>query len=282
MTRNLLAALFLAVAASAASLPALAAEPALHDIYQTAAAGHLEQARGMIQEVLRNHPNSAKAHFVDAELLARQGQLQQAAGELARAESLAPGLPFAQPQAVENLRTLLRTPHPAPTTTRPDGAADASAAAPGLPWGFLVGGLGLIAFLFWALRRLPGRSGPASGTAAPPVPAYGGGSTYGGPGYGSQTYGGQTYGNPPGPAGGSGLGARLMGGLATGAAVGAGVVAGEALAHHFLRDDGSPLHPTAASDGALLQDNTFNDLGGTDFGVTDTASWDDGDQNDWS
>ena len=36
--------------------------------------------------------------------------------------------------------------------------------------------LGLIAFLFWALRRLPGRSGPASGTAAPPVPAYGGGS----------------------------------------------------------------------------------------------------------
>lgn len=275
MTRNLLAALFLAVAASAASLPARAAEPALHDIYQAAAAGRLEQARGMIQEVLRSHPNSAKAHFVDAELLARQGQLQQAAGELARAESLAPGLPFAQPQAVENLRTLLRTARAAPPDTRPASAPEPAAAAPGLPWGFLVGGLGLIAFLFWALRRLPGRGGPAIGTAAaPPVPAYGGGPAYGGQGSGTGT--------PPAPAGGSGIGARLMGGLATGAAVGAGVVAGEALARHFLHDDGPALPPAAAGDRAIPQDNYLNDLGGTDFGVTDTASWDDGDHSDWN
>ena len=87
-----------------------------------------------------------------------------------------------------------------------------------------------------------------------------------------------------------------MGNLATGAALGAGVVAGEALMHHFI--DGNNEHTAQASS---LNDNTRvdyndnnsnnfsnnNDLGGQDFGIADNSSWDDDsfsdDSNDdWS
>ena len=44
---------------------------------------------------------SAKAYFVQAELSARQGQLSRAREALGSAEKLAPGLPFAKPEAVQ-------------------------------------------------------------------------------------------------------------------------------------------------------------------------------------
>jgi Flp pilus assembly protein TadD len=53
----------------------------------------------MMQQVLVAHPNSAKAHFVQAELSARQGNLARAQEELTTAEKLAPGLPFAKPES---------------------------------------------------------------------------------------------------------------------------------------------------------------------------------------
>ena len=76
------------------------------------------------------------------------------------------------------------------------------------------------------------------------------------------------------------MGSGILGGLATGA----GMVAGEALMHHF-------------TDGNRASNNTFdapyarddqpapNDMGGTDFGVSDSDSWDDssgGGGDDWS
>mgnify|MGYP003868170939 CR=1 FL=1 len=54
----------------------------------------------MIQQVLIGHPNSAKAHYVQAEIAARQGQLPRAREALATAEKLAPGLPFAKAESV--------------------------------------------------------------------------------------------------------------------------------------------------------------------------------------
>ena len=67
------------------------------EIYTTAQAGKLDQAQVMIQQVLISHPKSAKAHFVQSELYARQGNLGRAREALSNAEKLAPGLPFARP-----------------------------------------------------------------------------------------------------------------------------------------------------------------------------------------
>jgi hypothetical protein len=70
----------------------------------------------------------------------------------------------------------------------------------------------------------------------------------------------------------AGTGSGIMGGLASGLAVGAGVVAGEELAHHFLdggrRDGGTTPSP--------FEENANPDMGGSDFGVNDASSWDDG------
>lgn len=254
----------------------VAAEPTLHEVYQAAESGRLSEAQAMMQEVLKAHPDSGKAHYVEAEILAKQGKLSRAAEELARAEKLAPGLPFAKPQAVENLRVLLRsssagaTSHPLTGEASPDSAS---------PWATMIlGGLALIALVVFAVRLMASRAGhagysQASAAAAPSPagfsPAYAGTAT----GFG--------YGTPPAPN--PGLGSRLAGGLATGAALGAGLVAGEALAHHLLQDDAPvPPKPTA---GALssLTDSPFNDLGGDDFGVADNSSWDDGaGSDDWN
>ena len=86
--RNLLAG-SLAVAALSFALggPALAAtDPTVHQIYEAASSGHLDQAQQMMDEVLRDHPTSAKAHYVQSELYAREGKLGPARAELARAE----------------------------------------------------------------------------------------------------------------------------------------------------------------------------------------------------
>ena len=84
-----------------------------------------------------------------------------------------------------------------------------------------------------------------------------------------QPYGGM---GPMGQPGG-GIGSGIMGGLATGAAVGVGMVAGEALAHHFM-DGGSStagnVAPVADSWG-----NTSDNMGGSDFGIADSSSWSD-------
>ena len=228
----------------------------LQQIYDQARTGHLDQARQMINQVLMDHPRSAKAHFVAAELASRAGKLNVARGQLQQAEQLDPGLHFASPQAVQALKAEL-------------GVSPASGYEAALgplrhsyPWfpGILLAALG---FLIWAIvRRRKATLVPYSGTPM-------GGGPY--------------PGSYPGPMGGSvggGMGSGIAGGLVSGLALGAGVIAGEELAHHFL--DGNHLPEGIGpvdSDAAASNDN----MGGNDFGV-DHSSWDDagGGGGDWS
>ncbi|MHB8816211.1 MAG: hypothetical protein ACYDAE_23510 [Steroidobacteraceae bacterium] len=86
-----------------------ATEPSPAQIYLIAAR-NLGEARQMTQDVLRRHPESAVAHWVAAVLDVRAANLLVASRELATAEQLAPGLPFASPDAVVDLqRQLQRT-----------------------------------------------------------------------------------------------------------------------------------------------------------------------------
>ena len=252
LSKPLLILLLAASAGFAGAAAAADADPTLPQVYEAANSGHLDQAQGMMARVLKDHPNSAKAHYVAAELDARQGKLAVARDEFQTAERLEPGLAFAKPDSVNELRAQL---YPQQRATPVNGIAPIPAHSSGIPWG-LVFGIGLIAAIAWMLLRrrqqtvMPG---------------------YGGPGQGGAPYGGG-YGNgyPP-PSGGSGL----LGSLGTGLAVGAGVVAGEELAHRFL--DGGERRPLeGGSDRDPQRDNTNADMGGNDFGVNDTSSWDDG------
>jgi hypothetical protein len=258
------------------SLPTFAAEPSLHEVYQAADAGRLEDAQRMMKEVLQAHPVSGKAHYVEAELLAKQGQLRHAANELATAEKLAPGLPFANAQSVATLKETIN--HHTASTVVP--VQHASVVQPihesSLPWGILFIGLGVIAFIVLATKFMASRT--AQSGQNPMQPGMGGYR----PAYPSSPYGGtpQAYGAPGAvPPAASGLGSQVLGGLATGAALGAGVVAGEALMHRVMdghkTEPSSDQHFSSFDSIPSLPSTPLNNMGGDDFGISDSSSWDD-------
>jgi hypothetical protein len=242
-----------------------ATDPTSEQVYEAARSGHLAQAEQMVTQVLRDHPKSAKAHYVAAEVYAKEGKTSDARHDLDVAQTLAPGLPFAKPEAVATLQRTLA-----------HGAANAPATryfqprSP-IPWGTLAWMMGGIAILWLIFRK---RSEPRTYPLYPPPPLSSPGAPAGIGGMsGAPNAGGaMSFGSGLG----SGVGSGIASGLASGLAVGAGVVAGEELAHHFM-DGGrnepnvlpspSPPEPTAYAD--------TNDMGGNDFGLFTDSSWDD-------
>jgi uncharacterized protein len=248
--------------AFADSAATASSDPTVDQIYAAASSGHLDQAQQMITKVLADHPTSARAHYVQAELYAREGKAALARSELAAAEQLKPGLPFASPRAVQELKAQigLRTGVMSPTVIRSEPTVIRSEPAESpFPWKILLIFAAAIGILWMVFRRrntyaqYPAGMGP--GTGAP--------GAYGPGGYG------------PAPMGGGGIGSGIAGGLASGLAVGAGVVAGEELAHHFLDGGrgGGVVPPAEAGDAGFSN----GDMGGSDFGMSDPGSgWDDG------
>ena len=82
-------------------------EPTLKQVIEAAQAGRVKEAQQMVQRLLTANPNSAQAHYVQAELAVNQGQQDLARESLAKAEKIAPGLPFAKPESVQRLRGLV-------------------------------------------------------------------------------------------------------------------------------------------------------------------------------
>lgn len=234
---------------------AVFAEATLPEVYQAVQAGQLAKADVMMKEVLQNHPNSAKAHYVAAELYVKEGKLEAARSHFLKAENLAPGLPFAQADSVQKLQMQLASSAGAPV------AGSSSIFSNPLFWGLIA--ILVIGTIIVLKRRkrdaVEVYNAPAAGYPGTP----GGPAPYpgapGGPGY-------------PGAPGGAGSG--LMGSLATGAALGAGMYAGQALASHLM--GGRDSNP-----GNFGNNPNMNQVGGPalddpNFGVRDASSWDDG------
>jgi hypothetical protein len=262
-------------------------EPTMNQIYATAQAGKLDQAQVMVQQVLVAHPKSAKAHFVQAELYARQGNLPKSREALSTAQTLAPGLPFAKPEAVQALQSQLSArPVAAPAAkAAPYAAAPAPAQSSGSWLMPALLAIGVIAAGYFIFRRKPaqtfdqssaygnGLNGPQSfgnGAMQPAMqPGMQGGYSqqpiYGQPGYGQ-------------PAG-SGIGGRIMGGVATGLAVGAGVMAAEAIGRNLMGNHDTSSRNIDNGGNSYEPVNSNTDMGGQNFGVSDT-SWDDAGSSD--
>ncbi len=247
------------VLAMAFAGPALAdTDPTLSQVYGAAHTGHLAQAQQMMTQVLRDHPGSAKAHYVAAELYAEARNSSMARQELNTAQHLDPGLPFASPESVRMLERKL-------SPAQPRHAEPASwQARSSFPWGTVIVVVAVVGVLALVLRR---RRSPANVYSQYPGQYPGGAPTPPG------VPGNPGAGVPPNVGG---IGSGIAGGLASGLAVGAGVVAGEELAHHFLdsgQHEGSA--PPAANEPVENPGN--DDLGGPDFGLSNGNSWDDDD-----
>lgn len=228
------------------SVAAVADTPSVHQVYEAAQSGHLGEAEAMIQQVLREHPESAKAHYVDAEILANSGRMSDARDELNAAERLAPGLPFVKAEAVQSLMASIERSGQTTSLTAKDYGS-------GFPWGWLSLAIGVLVVVALIVRA---RSGQRAADSAFPAMGQGG---MGSGGYMSST--------PAAP----GIGANVLSGLATGVALGAGMAAGEELVHHFMEEDAKAGQNQALSDG---WDDQNKQLGGPDFGVVDNAGWD--------
>ena len=276
------------------------AEPTLNQVYEAANAGKLDQAQVMMQQVLVAHPGSAKAYFVQAELFAKQGKLDKARDALASAEKIAPGLPFAKADSVQNLRTQLNGKSNPPATSSNSGASISGTfsravttpapAAPtsSFPWGVALAlGGAAIGLGIYMSRKKATAPQVAPGYGLSPGQQSGGlngqqsfGMGAGAPqGYGPTGYGQPGFGQPAAQPG-MGLGGKVVGGLAAGLAVGAGVMAAQAIGKSLMGGNEHPqndnAHPVSDTSGGNYQPFTGNnDLGGQNFGVTDSGSWDD-------
>jgi hypothetical protein len=247
--------------------------PSVHQIYQTVQAGQLDKAHSMIDQVLKAHPNSAKAHFVDAEILARQGDMAAAKAELATAEKLDPALSFAKPKTVAELKAHLNKGN----YSEKKGSSDQQVGSGSeeekpFPWMMLVIVVGAVAVIVMLFKSRSNNASSAGGYS--PVQRNPNGvSPY------NNSMANNGYPQPQ-PTGG-GLGSTIMGGLAGGVAAGAGIVAGEALMHHFIDDDKEPSHSENNSS-YTPEPETASWSDDSDFGVSDGDSWGDsgGDSGD--
>ncbi len=251
--------------AMAVTASAWAADPTLHEVYEAANSGRVQQAEGMMAQVLRDHPASAKAHYVAAEVHARAGHFDAARSELRVAEQIDPQLSFANAASASRLRAEL-----APRSSMQNGISrDSGRTGISLGWIVLLVAGALAFFLF---RRRRASSLAASGYAA--RGGYPGAGNYAGAAPAGSPYPGGMA--PPVGGMGGGFGSSLASGLA----VGAGVVAGEELMHRFtqggehtrLADSG--LEGAGGDPANSAWDQNAN-MGGADFGVSDAGSWND-------
>lgn len=289
---KLLTLVFAVLLLACAPLAQAQSEPTVSQIYQTAEGGDLLKAQSMIDEVLQKHPNSGKAHYVKAELAARQNDAATARTQLATAERLAPGLPFAKPQAVQALRAQIQQETGGRPTARRMGASPGDYPAPaaksrgrGLTMGMLVVlaavVLGVMAIL--RTRRAMTTPPPAGGMyhdgygPGTPPPYGPPGGPMGGAGYGPYGQPGGYY--PPGAGQPPSMGSTIARGLGTGLAVGAGAVAAEEIGRRMFHHEGGTTPAGFANevpDNVAPPPNPNPDMGGQDFGISpNDTSWDD-------
>ena len=277
--KRIAATLVLVVASSMAF-----ALPSPKDIETAVNAGQLSRAETMLNEVVREKPNSARAHYELGEVLARLGRNPEARQALLEAQRLDPALKFARDR--EHFQDLLnKIPAAAPTlSASPAGKLTQMApaqlpVAPAFPWTYvLLGGGGLV--VAWLLFRRKASSLPAQGIPMGLAPAgsvagVGGAGPGAGPGPGYST-GNSTgyspgYGVPPQRPG-MGMGGAVLGGVA-------GLAAGYGLAKVLGHESNAASNQAGDNASGLIpiDSGTSPEYGNFDAGAGD--SWDDADSS---
>jgi len=169
--------------------------PTLQQVEAQVGRGDYAQAESMMREVVAAKPDSARAHYVYAEILAHERKFAQAVEEAKAARTIDPDVKFTDPEKFRTFEAaLLRAQNPAARTsptpvesraqaqaqTAPARVAPATAST-GVPGWVWLAGLAAIGFVLWRMLSRS-RASMAGGAAAP-----------------AMTYGAQTPGMPGGP-----------------------------------------------------------------------------------
>lgn len=238
--------------------------PTVDEVQAATQRGDYPNAEKMMREVIASRPDSARAHYVLAEILAHQRKFDPAAEEAHRARALDPAVKFADPAKFSAFEQLLQREQTAAAKSIAPAAAIGTApparAAPaerssggGIPIWVLIVGAGIFIWLAvsWMRRRTAAQSQPAMA---------GGGYGMSNGGYAPQGYGPQGYGPGVPPASG---GSGLMGvGLAAAGGVAAGMLAEKLLHGDHDPQRSAPRDQDAGSSGSGLIPGSFDSGGG--------------------
>ncbi len=279
--KKLLCALALGVAMTGAAWAQTDVSPAM--VKQALASGNYAQAEQELNQVIAQHPDSAKAHYVLAQVLAKEGNLQGARQQLDAAAKIDPAIHFTSPDRYNAFRAEIGQAmgelggHRASTAAsygRPATIAP-SEAQHGHGFGLIIGLvilLAVVALIWRAMSR--------SSQARAPLPPQGFNNGYGANGYGQPP-------QPP-PYGPQGGGRSVMGQVAsTAAGVAGGMLAADAI-EGMLHHGGEAQAATPPAFGGNGGDNdplrnignSGIDMGNDDSGWGGGGSFDD-DSNSW-
>ncbi|MDE1147309.1 MAG: tetratricopeptide repeat protein [Azospirillaceae bacterium] len=278
--------------------PALAA-PTPEQVKHAVDTGDLTGAEGMLRQAIRDHGDSARAHYELGEVLGMEGRHQDAVGELELARKIDPSLHFAAtPQAFqqrlereESFQKPAVAPVPAPqhvtqtttTVSHPPAPVPKESSSHGMTIALLVGGLLLAALVVYLVFRRPNAA-----------PGYSGGPRYapaGGP---------PPYAPQPGPGYASGYApgyAPVVVQENSGAGFFTGVLAGELMAggrghdtvvhetvinnvteNRVYEDDRRPSRDSGFDSGSASSGN--DGWGGSSDGGSSSSSFDSGSSSD--
>jgi uncharacterized protein len=259
--KKLISALVLSLAAFTT---VVVAQPTVKEIYQTAQTDK-QQALNMINDVIRSRPNSARAYYIQSELLLQMGKKSEAKASFLKSQQLDPALSFAKPESVARLENALGIKKPLAWQTDTNR--------------YILYGCGILLVILIAVMLLRRKQ--------PKYPNY------------MESYNlqnrpitpyqsGQTATSPMTPTGASGApttaaapaagGSNLMGSLAQGAVMGVGVAAGATLANHLLNGNKASAAPAESATAAPAVPSYTPD---SNFGMTDTGSdWGSGSSGD--
>lgn len=253
MKRFVLAAAFAVLTVSAFALPSIDA------VQAEIGKGNHAHAEEMMREVVAAKPDSARARYVYAEILAHDQRFGLAAEEAAQARRLDPSLSFTQPGKFNAFTQLLdreqaigsRT----ATASRADGPRFVDTApvqpaggVPGWAWGLGAGALVVLAWRAFSARQQAAAQWPAAG------PGSGGALAAASPGGSASTgYGSHAPGYAPAAAAG---GSSLLG---TGIAVAGGVAAGMLAEKLFEGHRDSGLGSNFSPGNRALEPGMFDD-----------------------
>jgi hypothetical protein len=254
--KKLIQALVLSFAVLSTSV--VVAEPTVKEIYQTAQTDSAK-ALTMINQVIKNRPNSARAYYIQSELLLQSGKKVEAKAAFLKSQSLDPALSFARPESVERLRTALGI--------KKSGNVFGMDRDHVILWA--CGGLLVLLLLMFMARRKPRTPeySPSYNLQNRPITPYTSSANVAPAGTDPTSSAAAT----PGAPGAAQAPARsgMMGSLAQGAAMGVGVAAGATLVNHLLNGNkasAAPAEPTSAAAPAPSYTPDSN------FGFSDSGS----------
>ena len=269
--------------------------PTPKDIEAAVAAGHNTQAETMLREVLRDKPQSAKAHYELGQVLAREHRYQEAHNALQKAKELDPSLKFASsPDQFNTAMAKVSDLAAAPTSSvvmAPSATPGTHAPTPtepvrvpshdgGLTYVWLAIA-GLVVLGLWLRRKAVSQAVSQVHSASVPPAAMPVGTPVAPRGFGAQFtpnaappgYAPQGYAQPMG--GGATMTGAVVGGLA-------GVAAGYALSK-ALEGDHHTAAPSSAGDASVASNGgyvPFDTPSQPDLGTFDAGAGNDWDSAD--